>query len=168
MRRFLVSLILIGGAGRGSSAQMRDPSIGARVRFRAVGDPSGPGLLIWTEGRVARTGPDTMVVRVCKDCRDSLRILTPLQQFEIERRRGVGSRGKNAAVGAATGAVAGIAYVMQDISACNQRPNHEMCGFEIIITPLAAGGGAAVGALIGMLVASWWEPFIPPWRAGPT
>ena len=164
MRRFLASLVLIAGVGRVTAGQTRDPSIGARVRFRAVGDPSGPRLLIWTEGRVARTGPDTMVVRVCKDCRDSLRTLTPLDQFEIERRRGVGSRGKNAAVGAATGAVAGIVYVMQDISACSRRPNHELCGVEIIITPVVAGGGAAVGALVGLLVASWWEPFFPPWR----
>ena len=160
MRRFLGALILIAAVARGAAAQARDPSIGARVRFRAVGDPSGPRLLIWTEGHVARTGPDTIVVRLCKDCRDSLRTLTPLEQFEIERRRGVGSRGKNAAVGAVTGAVAGVSYVAYDISACNRRPVHELCGLEILITPVAVGGGAAVGALVGMLVASWWEPLL--------
>jgi hypothetical protein len=155
MRRFLASLILIAGVGRDTAAaQARDTLVDVDVRFRPIVDTSffGSRDSRWTQGRISRTARDTIEAKICDGCvpscarcRDSLLTLAPLADWQIQRRRGVGSRGGNELLGG-------------------------LCGLEIIITPVTAGGGALVGTLIGRLVAPRWEPlllFTPRRRRSP-
>jgi hypothetical protein len=161
MRRIVVlSWCLIASAASPSAAQTRDPAAGMKIRYRPMSARDVGSETSWLEGTVARVAPDTVVLKICSHCAEPERVLTPLSIFDFQRHTGIGSRAGNAKRGALAGALVGVGYVANSVSNC--KPADDLCGLTVLFTPIFAGGGALVGALIGTaFVPGRWDPWRP-------
>ena len=132
------------------------PSLESTIRFRR-GDTTE-----WRQATLLRIAPDSLIVRVCDKCADSLVNVTPISAYSLEWRHVRWARAGHIAAGVVTGAVAGAALDLGLIGLCSTQPQHgdgPGCGVAIIFLPGFALGGAVAGGIVGaFLPGSSWEP----------
>ena len=149
MRRSIVGLCLVIGTTTAAHGQLPDSLVGREIRFRPDWHQTNPDFG-WLDGRVVSIASDTARVRICSGCREPIRELTPIGDYDMQRHVGFGgSRPSNARWGAIAGAVAGLIGVSYQVSSCG--PPNDMCSLGFLFTPVYVGGGAISGALIGAL-----------------
>jgi hypothetical protein len=132
-----------------SAAQEADSvTVGARLRLRTANDAGWQyGTLGWvTRDSIELTSDDYQRSR-----RFALRDVGPVEMYDPNER----GRIDHGLVGSLVGLVAGVAALVIDVKHCEATDRHSEgppCAIGYTILPIAALGGAAVGAIVGAVL----------------
>jgi len=140
----------------GSAAQQADSlTVGARVRLRTAADAG------WQYGNLGRVARDSIELTSSADQRSrrfALRDVGPVEMYDPNAR----GRIDHALIGSLVGLVAGAAAMVIDVKHCEATSRHvqgQPCEIGYTLVPIAALGGAAVGAIVGAVlpVRHWYR-----------
>jgi hypothetical protein len=138
-----------------SVAQRADSvTVGARVRLRTAADAG------WQYGKLGRIARDSIELTsddYQRSRRFALRDVGPVEVYDPNER----GRIDHALIGSLVGLVAGAAAMVIDVKHCEATSRHvqgQPCEIGYAVVPIAALGGAAVGAIVGaVLPVRYWR-----------
>jgi hypothetical protein len=127
-------------------------ALGSRVRVQAQGDST------WRVGRLTGIAPDTLRLRLCGNCAESVYSLPSLSAIQVS----VGPpRAATILTGAFLGALVGLGsgWVYASAKTRNCPPNASDCYLANLAIPIMGVGGLVVGTAIGVFLRyDDWRP----------
>jgi hypothetical protein len=149
------ALLSISSAGVSAAQQADSLTVGARVRLRTTADAG------WQYGKLALVARDSIQLTSGagqRSRRFALRDVGPVEMYDPNER----GRIDHALIGSLVGLVAGAAAMVIDVKHCEATSRHvqgQPCEIGYAVVPIAALGGAAVGAIVGAVlpVRHWYR-----------
>ena len=149
MTRFVVTLVTLIVVASSASLAQRADTLAAGVRLRLRPFPQSD----WEYGTVRDTYRDSLDMQIEGSQETRRYALAEVAALQVYQER-EGAQSHHAEIGALAGAFVATAFVVRDVNHCNATDHHAEgppCAIGYVALPIVALGGAAVGAIVGVL-----------------